>query len=221
MAIKAVAFDIDGTLYPNRRMMFHSIPFLLSHFTLVKEFNEARKDLRELEDVSHFRQAQAELFAKRMNISLDEAVEIIEKVFYTKWELIFKRVRPFIGLQRELENLKARGLKLGVMSDFPVGKKLEYFAVDGHWDVTMSSEETGYLKPHIRPFEVLAEKLGCRPEEVIYVGNSYKYDMVGASAAGMKTVYVNWKGKKIPEADLTITNFRHFSRDIAFLLEGE
>ena len=221
MAIKAVAFDIDGTLYPNRRMMFHSIPFLFSHFNQVKEFNEARKDLRKLENVSDFRQAQAELFAGRMNLSVEEALRIIEKIFYVKWELIFKRVRPFMGLQRELESLKSRGLKLGVMSDFPVGNKLEYFAVDGHWDVAMSSEETGYLKPNVRPFEVLAEKLGCKPEEVIYVGNSYKYDILGASAAGMKTVYVNWKGKKIPEADITITNFRHFSREINFLLEGE
>ncbi|MDC7234361.1 MAG: HAD family hydrolase [Spirochaetales bacterium] len=221
MAIKAVAFDIDGTLYPNRRMMFHSIPFLLTHFNLVKEFNEARKDLRKLEKISDFRTAQAEVLASRLNMTPREASELAERVFYRKWEKIFKRVRPFLGLQKAIEELKSKGLKLGVMSDFPVGNKLNYFSLDGHWDVTMSSEETGYLKPHVKPFEVLAERLGCRPQEVIYVGNSYKYDVQGASAAGMKTVYVQWQGKEVPEADLTIRNYRHFVRNIDFLLREE
>lgn len=221
MAIKAVAFDIDGTLYPNRRMVFHSIPFLLTHFSLVKEFNEARKDLRKLENVTDFRKSQSEILAKRIDKTPEETSALVDKVFYKRWENIFKRVRPFAGLQDTIEDLKAKGLKLGVMSDFPVGNKLNYFAVDGHWDVVMSSEDTGYLKPHTRPFEVLAEKLGCKPEEVIYVGNSYRYDVIGASSAGMKTVYVQWQGKEVPEADLTIRNYRHFSRKIEFLLRGE
>lgn len=221
MAIKAVAFDIDGTLYPNRRMIFHSIPFLITHFSLIKEFNEARKDLRKLENITDFRKSQSEILAKRLNISPEKTSDLVEKVFYKKWENIFKRVRPYAGLQNAIEDLKAKGLSLGVLSDFPVGNKLNYFAVDGHWDVAMSSEETGYLKPHTRSFLVLAEKLGCKPEEVIYVGNSYKYDVIGASSAGMKTVYVQWQGKKVPEADITIRNYRHFSRKIEFLLRGE
>jgi len=221
MAVKAVAFDIDGTLYPNWRMQVFSFTFLLSHFSLVMAFSQVRKDLRKIENIEDFRTVQSRLMAEKLGLSEEETGRTIENIIYKKWENIFKRVRPYRGLQDAVEALKARGLKLGILSDFPVGNKLNYFKVDGHWDVAMSSEETGYLKPHSKPFLTLAEKLGCKPEEVIYVGNSYEYDVKGASSAGMKTVYVQWRGKKVVEADLTIRNFRNFAKNIEFLLREE
>ena len=218
MAVKAVAFDIDGTLYPNWRMHLFSIPFLMSHLSLVMAFSQVRKDIRKIDKVDHFKELQAGMMAEKLKISPEETAKIIDTIIYGKWEKIFRRVKPFRGLGPALEDLKARGLKLGVMSDFPVGNKLNYFRVDGHWDVTMSSEDTGYLKPHKAPFLALAEKLGCAPEEVIYVGNSHEYDIKGASAAGMKTVYIHSRGKTVPEADLTICNYKNFTRKIEFLL---
>ena len=218
MAIKAVAFDIDGTLYPNWRMHLFSIPFLMSHFSLVMAFSQVRKDIRKVDKIDDFKGLQASLMAEKLGVSTEEAGRIIDTIIYGKWEKIFRRVKPYRGLAKALDDLKTAGLKLGVMSDFPVGNKLGYFRVDGHWDVTMSSEDTGYLKPHCAPFQALAEKLGCDPEEVLYVGNSHDYDMKGASAAGMKTVYIHGRGKKVPEADLTISNYNNFMGKIEFLL---
>ncbi len=221
MAVKAVAFDIDGTLYPNWRMHLFSIPFLMSHLSLVMAFSKVRKEIRKVDKIDHFKELQASLMAEKLKISPEETGRVIDTIIYGKWEKIFRRVKPYRGLARTLEELKLQGLKLGVMSDFPVGNKLNYFRVDGHWDVTMSSEDTGYLKPHKAPFLALAEKLGCSPEEVIYVGNSHEYDMKGAAAAGMKTVYIHSRKKKVPEADLTISNYNNFLREIEFLLREE
>ena len=218
MPIKAVAFDIDGTLYPNWRMKFHSIPFLFSHISLVMNFSQVRKDIRNIDKVDHFRDLQANLMSQKTGMDVQTAQDVLERIIYKKWEKIFKRVRPYSGLDKALVTLRERGYKLGVLSDFPVGNKLNYFRVDGHWDVTMSSEETGYLKPHAAPFLALAERLGCAPEEVLYVGNSVEYDVAGASAAGMKTVYINWKKQDLPSADLSITSYRHFVEKIEFLL---
>jgi len=218
MAVKAVAFDIDGTLYPNWRMQIFSFSFLLSHFSLIMAFSKVRKDLRKIENIDDFRGVQSEFMAKKLGTSVDKATSVVEEIIYKQWENIFKRVKPYKGLQDAIEQLKSRGLKLGVLSDFPVGNKLNYFSVEGAWDVTMSSEETGYLKPHKKPFLTLAERLGCRPEEVLYVGNSYEYDVKGASSTGMKTVYIQWRGKRVPEADLTLRNFKDFVKNIEFLL---
>ena len=221
MAVKAVAFDIDGTLYPNWRMHLFSIPFLMSHYSLIMAFSQVRKDIRNVEKINDFKGQQAGMMAEKLKLSPEEAGRIIDTIIYGKWEKVFRRVKPFRGLDRALKDLKSRGLKLGVLSDFPVGNKLTYFRVDGHWDVAMSSEDTGYLKPHNAPFLALAEKLGCAPEEVLYVGNSYQYDIKGASAAGMKTVYIHSRGKNVPEADLTICNYKNFVRKIEFLLREE
>jgi putative hydrolase of the HAD superfamily len=221
MPVKAVAFDIDGTLYPNWRMKFHSIPFLFSHIGLVMNFSRVRKEIRKIEKVENFRELQAAMMSQRTGMDVGAVQNLVERIIYDKWEKIFKRVRPYSGLEDALTVLRNRGYKLGVLSDFPVGNKLNYFRVDSHWDVTMSSEETGYLKPHPAPFLTLAERLGCKPEEVLYVGNSIAYDVKGASAAGMKTVYINWKKQDLPEADLSIRSYRHFMEKIEFLLSDQ
>ncbi|OQY35172.1 MAG: hypothetical protein B6241_01325 [Spirochaetaceae bacterium 4572_59] len=222
MPVKALAFDIDGTLYPNWRMKFHSIPFLCSHMNLVMNFSQVRKDIRKVEKVDHFRELQANLLSQKTGLDVAKAQDVLERIIYKKWERIFKRVRPYSGLNTALVTLRERGYKLGILSDFPVGNKLNYFRVDGHWDVTMSSEETGYLKPSPKPFLALAERLGCAPEEVLYVGNSIEYDIAGASAAGMKTIYINWKKQDLPSADLSITSYKNFIEKIEFLLaDGE
>ena len=221
MPVKAVAFDIDGTLYPNWRMKFHSIPFLFSHIGLVMNFSRVRKEIRKIENVENFRELQAAMMSQRTGMDVGAVQNLLERIIYRKWEKIFKRVRPYSGLEDALTVLRNRGYKLGVLSDFPVGNKLNYFRVDSHWDVTMSSEETGYLKPHPAPFLTLAERLGCKPEEVLYVGNSIAYDVKGASAAGMKTVYINWKKQDLPDADLSIRSYRHFIEKIEFLLTDQ
>lgn len=221
MPLKAVAFDIDGTLYPNWRMKIHSLPFLMAHLSLVLSFSRVRKDIRNIDKIDDFRSLQASLMAEESGMDQAEAADVLDRIIYKKWERIFRRVRPFSGLDKALTGLRARGLRLGVLSDFPVGNKLNYFRVDGHWDVTMSSEETGYLKPHTAPFLALAERLGCAPEEVLYVGNSHEYDVIGASKAGMKTVYINWKRTPNPHADLTIRSYRNFIDKIEFLLADQ
>ena len=221
MAVKAVAFDIDGTLYPNWRMKFHSIPFLFSHIHLIMNFSRVRKDIRKIEKIDNFHEIQATLMSQITGMDVVTAKDTLDRIVYKKWEKIFRRVRPYGGLDKTLRQLRDKGYKLGVLSDFPVGNKLNYFRVDGHWDVAMSSEETGYLKPHAAPFLELASRLGCKPEEVIYVGNSIEYDIQGASAAGMKTVYINWKKQDLPQADVSITSYRHFVEKIAFLLEEQ
>ena len=92
-----------------------------------------------------------------------------------------------------LKELKKRGLKLAVLSDFPVGKKLEYFKLANLFDYALSSESTGYLKPNPEPFKALASTIGFPPAEILFIGNNLRYDIAGASGTGMKTAYIGMK----------------------------
>ncbi len=219
--IRAIAFDIDGTLYPNRRMRLYSLPFLTRHFFLVWAFAQVRRDIRLVAEIEDFRALQTKMLAQKLGCSPEAAARRLNTFIYGEWEGIFKRVKPYGGVVKALENLKARGYKLGVLSDFPVGRKLEYFHLESWWDVVMSSEDCGYLKPSCRPFMSLARALDCKPEEVLYVGNNHAYDICGAAAAGMKTVYVNWRGRFCPPADRVVRNYRDFVNKIDVLLGEE
>ncbi|MCX7799129.1 MAG: HAD family hydrolase [Fimbriimonadales bacterium] len=61
--------------------------------------------------------------------------------------------------------------------------------------------ELGYGKPDPRVFR-LAERLsGCAPEEILFVGNSYRHDVRPAQAAGWRTVWVRRPSDVPPSAD--------------------
>lgn len=220
MSVKAVAFDIDGTLYPNWSMYLNSIPFFLVNQKLVRAFNKVRHEIRfhDCDEGVHpeseecFSALQASLLAKELSLSDNEADELITRIFYGKWEKTFRRIRPFSGAAPLLQSIKDRGMKLGALSDFPVGRKLEYFGLDSYWDVVMASHESGALKPSEKPFLELARRLETDPSEILYVGNNPRYDVVGCRKAGMMSAYVAppWKGTH-SEADIQFSNYRQFA----------
>ncbi len=85
MKLKVVAFDVDGTLYPNWIMYLRSIPFGIANFKKLFVFARVRKRIRAIKPIHDFYRLQAELFAGLMNLTLPEAKEQIQRVFYSQW----------------------------------------------------------------------------------------------------------------------------------------
>ncbi len=214
MKIKAIAFDIDGTLYPNWKMKLNSVPFFLRHPRVIYNFGEIRKEIRKVETIDDFYKTQAALLGDALSIDANKALKLIDSVFYTKWERTFSRIKPFSNIKMVVESLRAKGLKTAVLSDFPIGEKLGYFGLDNLWDVEVFSEQSGYLKPDRRPFLFLSEKLGLKPEEIIYIGNSYSYDVIGSKNAGMTAGHLSSKERKNSIADFTFSNYNNFVEKI-------
>jgi putative hydrolase of the HAD superfamily len=198
MSIKAVAFDIDGTLYPNFLMYVYSVPFFLAHPRFVFHFGKVRKKVRKIRPIEDFRSVQASLLAEEMGIEKEKALNLINKTIYKQWELCFRGMILYPGVKPLLKELRSRGLKLAVLSDFPVGKKLNFFRLAHYFDYALSSESSGYLKPNPEPFQALVGTLGVPPAEILFVGNSSRYDIAGAGGIGMRTAYIGVKrGNKI------------------------
>jgi putative hydrolase of the HAD superfamily len=101
---------------------------------------------------------------------------------------------------------------LGLLSDFPPETKLGYMGLSGIWDAVLCSECCGALKPHPVSFQELAAAMSLPPEQILYVGNSHAYDVIGANRAKMKTAWIKPKffpsGKKEPAPDFIFTNYR-------------
>ncbi|MFQ3621587.1 MAG: HAD family hydrolase [Spirochaetales bacterium] len=215
MKLKVVAFDVDGTLYPNSRMYFYSIPFGLSHAKELLAFGRVRKQLRSLRPIYNFYQVQAELFAGRLNIPTDKAAALIKNLFYTQWEEVILDIKPYPYIQEVLFHLKSLKLGLAVLSDFPIGNKLKYLGLDGIWDAAYSCEEIGYLKPNPEPFRVLLAHFAVQPHEVLYVGNNYTYDIEGAKRIGFYTAFLNRWRRKCPAADFVFSDYRKLLQWVA------
>jgi len=225
--IKGVAFDLDGTLYPNYRLNIKLLPFALKEWRLLSAFGKARTIIRKEQEESlkkasqsstsdprfpipDFYDYQAEITAKILSADPESTQEKIERLIYKGWEPLFKNIRLFKGVTETLEALKKAGYKLGLMSDFPPETKLENLGISGIWDVVHCSENTGTLKPHPLSFIKLAEAMSLPPENILYAGNSHPYDIAGAARTGMKTAWLKhaFSGKKKPKPDFSFINYR-------------
>jgi putative hydrolase of the HAD superfamily len=198
--IDAVAFDLDGTLYPNYRFYLRLIPFILRERRLLWAMGKARGMIRnpgrrEADNRGHlynrFYDTQARFMAEILKSDPGEVKEKTERLIYRGWEPLFRKVKLFPEVKETLAAFREGGLKLGLLSDFPPDQKLEYMNLSGLWDTVLCSEDSGRLKPDPAPFIALAERLGLPPGRILYVGNSVSYDIVGAKGAGMKAALVS------------------------------
>ena len=110
------------------------------------------------------------------------------------WEP-FPGVRPFEDALEVLPDLKASGVKIGLVTNAaqPITireRELEAFGlidfIEEHCRV--SAADVGYLKPHPAIFEHALELVDATPEEVVFVGDTVEADIIGAQKVGMKAV---------------------------------
>jgi FMN phosphatase YigB (HAD superfamily) len=86
-------------------------------------------------------------------------------------------------------------IPIGVFSnwDTSLSQKLkEHFDVEFQW--IFGSANTGIRKPSLAFFEQSFSKTGIAPEEMLYVGDSLKLDVIPASSLGIKSVLIDRSG---------------------------
>jgi putative hydrolase of the HAD superfamily len=106
-----------------------------------------------------------------------------------------------------LEELRARGLKLGLVSN--TGRDLAAF-VEHHGidvDVALGSGVHGKVKPDPSIFRAALEALGVAPEDAAMVGDSPEDDIAGARAIGMQAFLVD-REDRYPESPDRLTGLR-------------
>jgi putative hydrolase of the HAD superfamily len=220
VSIKAVAFDIDGTLYPERALNARLASFAARNARFLFAFSSARRRLHALDetrgdwpdDLAGFRRLQAELVAERLKLSEAEAAALADRIIYEELDSYFAGLPVFGGLERALDDLASGDLRLAVLSDFPTERKLKHLGLAGRFELAQCSEGSGLLKPAARPFLRLAGALGLAPEEILYVGNSRRYDVRGSRAAGMKSALLSSARRRGDEADLVFRRWGELAR---------
>ena len=213
--IKAVAFDIDGTLYPQFRLNIRIVFHFLLHVKVFYHFARVRSQLRRTAPLPNLFRYQAVLMSERMKCSTDQAAETLDDIAYTGLKKYFTNIKPFKNVEETFSKLEAAGYKIAILSDFPPEQKGEMWGLKPYCEKILSAEKIGALKPSKYTFGILAMQLGLEPQEIMYVGNHAKYDIVGAKNAGMKTAYLEPLWRRIfrahlKEADVSFKNYRHF-----------
>jgi HAD superfamily hydrolase (TIGR01549 family) len=208
--VRALLFDLDGTLYrqrPMRALMATELVALaLRHplrapitWRVLSEFRRAQEALRGHDTPRGAAVEQLELTARRTGFSIDDVEGIVAEWMLERPLKYLPRCRA-AGLERLLDFLNRRGIKIGVFSDYPPELKLKALGVAGRFSVQLCSADPDIrlFKPHPRGFLVASARWRIDPSEILVVGDRRDADAAGARAAGMPCVIVGAAGPGVP-----------------------
>lgn len=103
--------------------------------------------------------------------------------------------RPYPEVQEVLEEIKRLDLRTAVASNLalpyarPIADKLGHLL-----DVSCLSFEVGFVKPDARFYTALCDRLKLNPWEVLMIGDTWRSDFEGATAAGLHAMHLDRRG---------------------------
>ncbi len=186
MTVRAVIFDLDGTLYNKSGLAWRLAlsQGLRGNLRLLKREREVRKRLKGVDfgDEARFREAFFGAFGN------PRAQEWYDGQYMPDMVRILRghyRIAPWV--EPRVRQLRADGVKVAVFSDYGcVAGKLEAIGFDPAWaDLIADAPSLGGLKPSKASFERLCGRLQVSPGECLMVGDRDDTDGEGARAAGM------------------------------------
>ncbi len=214
--IKAVCFDIDGTLYDKKALDLILVKTSLFHLPFALKYLSMRSRIRKEDGYNDFSASSSLDFKKRemkimypnKNKDISWFIDKEKRVFHDKWEKDFLHVSAFADMNSVLREI-ASVVPVALLSDFPIGSKLKAFNIEDVASYVVSSEDIGRLKPSRLPFRILYEHFNLNPNDMLYVGDSEKKDVLGAKNAGMHSMLITKNKNKAKEsrADLVVSSF--------------
>ena len=113
-------------------------------------------------------------------------------------------ITPYPHVAETLSELRDRGLKLAVVTDAHNGnamKRLRKAGLEEFFDVIITMDMHGKLKPSPEPFLLGMKKLGVTASETMLVGDSIRRDILPARGLGMFTVHAVYGDRNFHEVE--------------------
>ena len=205
--LKAVFFDLDDTLFDRKRAQQEIVQVIIGKFPDI--FTERDKDIvaeaffksdqvltqqfeRGSIDHLHIGKGRMVMFLDLLGLNEEFADEIlaIYRESYPKINV------PVKGAKYVVKNCSER-FKIGIISNGTTNiqyEKLKILDINPLLSCILISQEVGLRKPNPDIFLKGAMMLAVKPEECLYIGDSYKNDVMGAKNAGMLVCWFNPKG---------------------------
>lgn len=198
--IRAVIFDLDDTLYGyealNREAESRVRDYVCGKLGITaQEFDRAysygRGETKKcLGDVaaSHNRMLYCQKTLENLGVN---PAPMSLRMYEIYWGTFLEKMCLFDGVREFMDRMHAQGVTMMICTDLTAHiqhRKIEALGIAADMKYLVTSEEAGREKPASEMFGLCLKKLGMRPEEVLYIGDSPVKDVEGAKAAGMWAV---------------------------------
>ncbi len=188
MNFKGAIFDLDGTLVNSLEDLADSMNSVLLNFSFpIHESNTYKsfigEGIRNLIRVALPK-------SNRDEQTVAECYNLMMEVYNNNCT---NKTKPYDGIIELLNELKSRNMKLSVFSNKAdeFTKKIVQKLMPNYFDVIMGLSTEAQRKPNPLGVLQIGEKLGIRPENLLYMGDT-GIDMQTAKNAGMYGVGVLW-----------------------------
>lgn len=183
--IRAVLYDFDGTLADSTDLIMRSY-----RHTMSTHLGRVPPDEDWLSGFGMTLETQLARFARHP----DEATAMLDTYRDFQDTIHDDLLRPFPGAAETVAELERRGYLLAIVTSKhrrAALRGMELCGIVSHFDVIVTPEDVREPKPHPEPVLFALEKLGVRPEEALFVGDS-PHDIAAGRAAGTRTAGVLW-----------------------------
>lgn len=205
MTLKAVLFDLGLTL-------IHTVSFPEIYRRILAKFNvnisindiiEAQNSTATEFDISTYNKHRREEFWVDYNVTLLKKLDIQENIVFLANQIdelwwIFSDVQLYPDVENTFSELKAKGLKLGLISNGfkkDITYVLEKLKLEKWFDSVVCIDSCNCAKPDNQIFLFALDQLAIESSEAIFVGDSISHDYKGALGAGIKPYLIDREGK--------------------------
>ncbi|MDY4889619.1 MAG: HAD family hydrolase [Sphaerochaetaceae bacterium] len=243
MKLKAVCFDIDGTLYDASQLRLNLVRLWIQHSVIFSRYRKMRRAFR-LKQVNSVFSSDFSMIEREALVMLGRwddlgctgaSAHAIKADFFVKKAIhelntcydvmsrTMMRIRPKAGVVETFRKLADMGVRIGIFSDFPIDRKLDVLKVAEYVDFKADSLDCGYLKPDKRCFDYLfdcGKMKGVKASEMLYVGDSFSKDVMGSRQCGWNSVLLGKQKRNEKGVNCHVfRQWRDFDRWLFSILE--
>lgn len=213
--LQAVLFDLDDTLHDDTTA-YHNAAEEVAHEVAAEHGIDAAvlKAAYLAQSEGFWKRLTADQLRTRLsklrfelwhsalqNVGLDDAA--LAERSAANYHLYRKRhLALFPGALDLLRSLRARGIKLGILTNGVSEthhEKIALLELTQWFDAIFLADEVGMVKPDPLLFAHACQKLQAPPAASAMVGDRYERDIVGALDAGLFTIWMNVREEPLPE----------------------
>lgn len=187
MTIRAVLFDLDGTLVDSLDDLTDAVNQMLTSFN--------KNPLSSAGVRSLVGKGARNLVQRALGMESPADIERGLGLFmeFNTAHIAYKS-RLYTGARELLENLAARGIRMAIISNKGAALSrliLETLAIDDFFEVICGGDTFPEMKPSPMPIMRVIDRLGIDSNEVFMVGDSIN-DIQAGKQAGIATIGCTW-----------------------------
>lgn len=188
--LKAIIFDLDDTLYLEQDYVLSGFQAVAEH--LAKHFELGQKTCYQFLAAHFTKQGRDKIFNHLYQAFFQQLSHKSEANYIQELVTVYRQHQPKITIEawvyKELEELKSKGIKLGLLTDgLPLMQKNKVAALmlENHFDQIVYSWEINCPKPSLDGVNYLLTKLESSNKTTLMVGDNPTHDIEPAIAMAM------------------------------------